>query len=126
MESDLIDSIRKQIQERLDQLLGEAERLRRALAALGPDGGSPARSQQPPTGTRSTPTQARRTSRARRRMSTGATKSKVLSALRADKGMTAGELAAATGLPRTSVSTTLSRLTKTGEVRKAERGYLLP
>jgi len=126
MERDLIDSIRKQIQERLDQLLGEAEKLRRALAALGPDGKPPATSRQPRARTRSTPTRARRTSRARRRTRTGATKSKVLSALSADKGMTAGEVAAATGLPSTSVSTTLSRLAKTGEVRKAERGYRLP
>jgi sugar-specific transcriptional regulator TrmB len=40
--------------------------------------------------------------------------------------MTAGEVASATGLPRTSVSTTLSRLAKSGEVRKVERGYRLP
>jgi hypothetical protein len=38
----LIDSIRKQIQERIDQLLGEAEKLPSALAALGTDGASPA------------------------------------------------------------------------------------
>lgn len=121
----MIDSIRKQIQERLDQLLGEAEKLRRALRALGADGGSPAPSQQPRARTRSTPTRARRTSRGRRRTPSGATKSQVLSALSSDKGMTAGEVAAATGLPRTSVSTTLSRLAKSGEVRKAERGYRL-
>ena len=43
-----------------------------------------------------------------------------------EKAMTAGEVATATGLPRPSVSTMLSRLAKTGEVRKAERGYRLP
>ena len=32
----MIDTIRKQIQERLDQLLSEAEKLRGALAALDP------------------------------------------------------------------------------------------
>ena len=37
--------------------------------------------------------------------------------------MTAGEVASLTGLGRASVSTTLSKLAKTGEVRKAARGY---
>src|SRR5437588_12696500 len=32
----LIDRIREQIEDRLDQLLGEAEKLRKALAALDP------------------------------------------------------------------------------------------
>jgi DNA-binding transcriptional regulator GbsR (MarR family) len=41
------------------------------------------------------------------------------------KPMTAGEVAAATGLGRASVSTTLSKLAKSGEVTKAERGYQL-
>lgn len=36
----MIDTIRKQIQERLNELLSEAEKLRRALAALDPRGGS--------------------------------------------------------------------------------------
>jgi CRP-like cAMP-binding protein len=40
--------------------------------------------------------------------------------------MTAGEVAAATGLARGTVSTTLSKLAKSGEVLKAERGYRLP
>jgi DNA-binding transcriptional regulator GbsR (MarR family) len=39
--------------------------------------------------------------------------------------MTASEVAAATRLGRASVSTTLSKLSKTGEVAKAERGYTL-
>ena len=40
--------------------------------------------------------------------------------------MTAGEVAAATGLGRGPLSTTLSKLAKTGEVQKAARGYQLP
>ncbi len=39
--------------------------------------------------------------------------------------MTAGEVAAATGLGRATVSTTLSKLAKSGEVTKAQRGYSL-
>jgi DNA-binding transcriptional regulator GbsR (MarR family) len=47
----------------------------------------------------------------------------VLSALSSGEAMTAGEVAAATGLGRASVSTTLSKLAKSGEVAKADRGY---
>jgi len=47
----------------------------------------------------------------------------VLSALSDGRAMTAGEVAAATGLGRATVSTTLSKLAKTGEVAKADRGY---
>ena len=39
--------------------------------------------------------------------------------------MTAGEIATATGLGRASVSTTLSKLAKSGELTKAARGYQL-
>jgi DNA-binding transcriptional regulator GbsR (MarR family) len=40
--------------------------------------------------------------------------------------MTASEVAKATGLARGTVSTTLSKLAKSGEAAKAERGYRLP
>jgi DNA-binding IclR family transcriptional regulator len=50
----------------------------------------------------------------------------VLAALADGNAMTAGEVAAATGLARPTVSTTLTKLAKTGEVVKAERGYRLP
>jgi DNA-binding IclR family transcriptional regulator len=50
----------------------------------------------------------------------------VLAALTAEEGMTAGEVAKSTGLPRPSVSTMLSRMAKSGEVVKAERGYRRP
>jgi DNA-binding IclR family transcriptional regulator len=50
----------------------------------------------------------------------------VLAALDGSQGMTAGEVAAKAGLGRGTVSTTLSKLAKSGEVQKAERGYRLP
>ena len=40
--------------------------------------------------------------------------------------MTAGDVAKATGLPRATVSTTLSKAAKSGEVTKAKRGYQRP
>jgi DNA-binding IclR family transcriptional regulator len=39
--------------------------------------------------------------------------------------MTAGQVASATGLGRPSVSTTLSKLARSGDVMKAQRGYAL-
>jgi CRP-like cAMP-binding protein len=124
----VIDTLRKLIQDRLDQLLSEAERLRHALAALGPREAAPkpaARAAAPP---RPASTRVRRpqAGRPRRRTKPGATKSRVLEALSASEAMTAGEIATATGLARGTVSTTLTRLAKDGEVVKAERGYRLP
>jgi DNA-binding IclR family transcriptional regulator len=49
----------------------------------------------------------------------------VLSALAGGEAMTAGQVADKTGLARGTVSTTLSKLAKSGEVQKAERGYRL-
>ncbi len=125
---DLIDNLRKQIQQRLDQALAEAEKLRRALAALDPRGGS---TPPPPTASQrsapaSTPQRRPPARPARRRTAPGATKARVLAALIDGKAMTAGEVAAATGLPTATASSTLSRLAKSGEVLKAERGYRLP
>jgi predicted transcriptional regulator len=56
----------------------------------------------------------------------GATKSSVLAALVGGQALTAGQVASKAGLARPTVSTTLSKLAKTGEVQKADRGYRLP
>ena len=149
----MIDEFRKQIQDRLDQLMTEVSRVRRALAALGGgDRSAPAGPARRPTRARTTdPSGAKaagrrltvstespsrsaaRVKEATRGRSTGQhsptraaqgqTKSAVLAALSSGEAMTAAEVAAATGLGRASVSTTLSRLTKSGEVAKADRGY---
>ena len=141
----LIDRIRHDIQQRLDQLLAEADKLRHALAALDPRGRSAAkpkttRSQPTPKRAAKTldaaePTPARTRTRsvsrangagAATRTAPGETKAKVLAALSSDQALTAGQVAKATGLARGTVSTTLSKLSKTGEVIKADRGYRLP
>jgi DNA-binding IclR family transcriptional regulator len=49
----------------------------------------------------------------------------VLAALTGGEPMTATEVAAKAGLARGVVSTTLSKLAKSGQVQKAERGYRL-
>jgi len=59
------------------------------------------------------------------RSTSGATKASVLAALAGGDAMTAGQVATEAGLARPTVSTTLSKLAKTGEIRKAERGYRL-
>jgi DNA-binding transcriptional ArsR family regulator len=121
---ELIDRIRKDIQDRLDAVLSEADKLRKALQALDPRGGpSPAPARQT---TRSTPAARRRSRSTTKRTPPGATKRRVLDALAGGGAKTAGEVAAATGITRGTVSTTLSKLAKTGEVVKAERGYRLP
>jgi CRP-like cAMP-binding protein len=140
----LIDRIRQDIYDRLEQLLAEVEKLRRALAALDPREKAPAkptprrapkpaqRSTSPTTSTRAPrsvaprqPGLAEPKPSSPARTASGATKAKVLGALSTDSAMTAGEVAKATGLGRGSVSTTLARLAKSGEVAKAERGYRL-
>lgn len=135
----VIDRLREQIQERLDQLAGEADRLRKALAALDPRSSKAPASKQParkpaqpskPAMSSTKRTPARRTSqpasRSPRRTTPGATKASVLAALAGGEAMTAGEVATKAKLPRGTVSTTLSKLAQSGEVQKAERGYRLP
>ena len=133
----IIDQIKKDIQERLDQVLAEADKLRHALLALDAQNStsSPkqtAKAASPQTadvpssrGARSGRTRTRTASTSPRNAS-GATRAKVLSALSHDRALTAGEVANATGLGRASVSTTLSKLSKSGEITKADRGYRLP
>lgn len=138
----MIDQIRSDIQHRLNQVLAEADKLRRALAALGShDGGEPASKSSENNSSSDTRPAAKRPrpassgsqprSRARAestggtatRAASGATRNAVLDALQSGNAMTAGEVASATGLGRASVSTTLSKLAKSGEVTKADRGY---
>jgi len=122
-----------------DPLAGEADRLRKALAALDPRS-SKAPARKPPARKPAQPTAspaasatkrapARRTghaaARSPGRTAPGATKASVLAALAGGEAMTAGQVADKTGLARATVSTTLSKLSKSGEVHKAERGYRL-
>jgi DNA-binding transcriptional ArsR family regulator len=128
----LIERIRRDMQQRLQQLLTEAEKLKGALAALGdhdasrtsptPRPARPVRRAAPTSKNRSaTPTNSRV------RKSSGVTRTAVLEGLaKSGEAMTAGELATATGLGRGTISTTLSTLAGAGVVVKADRGYRLP
>lgn len=155
----MLDQLRRDIGTRLDELVGEADRLRHALTALSPlqrDGtstpatksssqtsGRPrANSRTARTGSNRTPATARTTAKSSRsstpkpgsskaktaarssaRTPPGATKTAILAALASGEAMTATEVATKTGLGAATISTTLSRLVKTGEVTKAKRGY---
>jgi hypothetical protein len=140
----LIDRIRHDIQQRLEQLLAEADKLRHALAALDPRERS---TPQPKTTSRPTAKRAAKTpdapksapartrtrtvstanaASASTRTAPGETKARVLAALSSEHALTAGEVAKTTGLARGTVSTTLSKLSKAGGVVKADRGYRLP
>ncbi len=140
----MLDQIRRDIQARLDEVLGEVDKLRHALAALASResnnhaGAAPARAARVPApastrGTGTGPAKARSKAPASKpaaeaastqRTAPGATKAGILAALAAaESPMTAGEIADATGIGRATISTTLSRLAKSGEVDKADRGY---
>jgi DNA-binding transcriptional ArsR family regulator len=129
-----------QIEEQLRQhrdLSDELERLRGALDRL--EGGLSARVRGRRTPARTAAGQttaaaertatskgaAAATGRRRAAAPRGQTRARILEALK-DGPKTAGEIAEATGVPRGTASTTLSKLAKTGEVVKAERGYRLP
>jgi CRP-like cAMP-binding protein len=139
----VIDRLREQIQQRLDQLVSEADRLREALGALDPRSSAepvrepaarkaPARrdaraatpKREAPAATTAPAQRTRQpAARAPRRTAPGATKASVLAALAGGEAMTAGQVADKAGLAGGTVSTTLSKLAKSGEVQKAERGY---
>jgi len=127
--------IEEQLRQHRD-LSNELERLRDALGRLERGVGARVRGRRArgndaevraTAGTATTKRAA--TGRQRRRGAAaaprGQTRAKVLEALK-DGPKTAGEVAAATGVPRGSASTTLSKLAKSREVVKAERGYKLP
>ena len=56
----------------------------------------------------------------------GQNQGKILSALQGSQPMTASEIARLTGISARTVSTTLTKMARTGELTKAERGYRLP
>jgi predicted Rossmann fold nucleotide-binding protein DprA/Smf involved in DNA uptake len=116
---------------RHERLSDELERLRDALGRL--EGAARSRvtggrrGRRPPaaSGSRVKPAGASRRASAPARAPRGQNKEKVLEALKSGP-MTAGEIAKATGIASGTVSTLLTKLAKTGEVVKAERGYRLP
>lgn len=132
-----IGHVEEQLKQHRD-LSDELERLRDALGRL--EGGVSARvrgrrtpatasSQRTTAAAKKSPaakgSAASRPTRAASSGPRGQTRAKILEALK-DGPKTAGEIAEATGIGRGTASTTLTKLAKSGEVVKAERGYKLP
>ena len=118
------------IEDQLKQhhvLTDELDRLRAALVGLEGQARSRVKSgrrnrKPAPAPTRSA---ARERAAKRARAPRGQNKTKVLDALEAGP-MTASEIAKVTGIATATVSTMLTKMAKTGELAKAERGYKLP
>lgn len=108
-------------QRRPARLLVRAAQRARAPRLVGPRGHAKLRCRRGRRRRRASPAAAP----ARARTAPGTTKAAVLAALGDGSALTAGEIAAATGLARATVSTTLSKLAASGEIAKATRGYQL-
>ena len=114
-----IEELREQIERRLTDAREDVVRLQAALDALGHATGNttpidvakPSRQLRPQAGGQ------------RRRAARGTTRQAVLKVLAGGEAMTAGELAMATGLRRGTIAPELSKLVKTDELVKADRGY---
>jgi predicted Rossmann fold nucleotide-binding protein DprA/Smf involved in DNA uptake len=124
----------KQIEDQLKQhrkLTDELDRLREALSRLEGEArsrASSARRTRKPAATPAGSTTRARASKpasSRARAPRGQNKVKVLDALK-DGPMTASEIAKVTGIGTGTVSTMLTKMAKSGELVKAERGYKLP
>jgi predicted Rossmann fold nucleotide-binding protein DprA/Smf involved in DNA uptake len=116
---------------RHERLSDELERLRDALGRLEGaarsrvTGGRRGRRQAATPAAAAPPADAAGRASAPARAPRGQNKAKVLEALK-NGPMTASEIAEATGIATGTVSTLLTKLAKTGEVGKADRGYKLP
>ncbi len=119
--SPTVDEIRRTAEARLAELqplLDEAEQLKHLLAAL--DDAPPAR--RPSSAARLRYAPAGRDGRAPQ----GANKQLILDVIAREPGLAAPEIAAITGLKRTVVASTISRLKRVGELEAHGRGVRLP
>jgi CRP-like cAMP-binding protein len=106
------------LRDALRRMEGEARsRVRGARRARTPASDSADGTATPAPGTSPASTAAR--------APRGQNRAKVLEALN-DGPMTASEIAKATGIATGTVSTLLTRMAKSGELTKADRGYALP
>src|SRR5215207_1089187 len=118
MASDLLDRIVQEIRDRMEASRAayeESERLELALAAL----------EQPDRGASSEVGRRRgrgggSSGRRRPRAAPGANREAIVAVVRERPGVTAGELAAATGIARPTVSSTVARLAASGALERTE------
>ena len=115
--SDLLDSVRRDIDSRLEELrpyVDEAARLQGAFDALATINGQAATEGS---------SRARVRAPALTNTPRGETRRRIVRYLAANPGSTASDVAHALGLNRRSTSTRLTQLAKAGEIIKAKRGY---
>jgi CRP-like cAMP-binding protein len=122
----------KHIEAQLEQhqkLTDELERLRGALTRLDGEARSRVRggrrNRTPAAKSAGAVTRRAKPARTTARAPRGQNKAKVLDALK-NGPMTASEIAKSTGIGTGTVSTMLTKMAKSGELTKAERGYRLP
>jgi Fic family protein len=112
---ELLDRIRREIGERLAasrSAYEESTRLEAALAALEGERG-------PVSQTRRAPSRRAARERAPVRAPRGENRRRILAAVEQHPGANARELADATGIPRATVATTLTKLVADGELAKS-------
>ena len=117
MAEELLERVLRETRERkraLQAAVDETARLERALAALG----SEVRAASPPAQTGSG--RSRRASSRRRRAAPGANREAILALVRERPGVNAGEVAEATGIVRSTISPTLTRLAAAGAIARVE------
>jgi predicted Rossmann fold nucleotide-binding protein DprA/Smf involved in DNA uptake len=123
-----IKDIEEQLQQQ-ERLTDELERLRGALSRLEGQArsrnASGRRNRTPAAKPAGSATRRANPANAPTRAPRGQNKAKVLEALK-NGPMTASEIAKTTGIGTGTVSTMLTKLAKSGELTKAERGYQLP
>jgi DNA-binding transcriptional ArsR family regulator len=117
MGEDLLTRVLGEIRERkqlAQSAYEESRRLERALAALDSDlSGAP-------DSARRDRRRARKPAQPRARAPRGANREAILAVVRDRPGVSAGEIAQATGIARSTVSPTLSRLVAAGTVERTE------
>jgi DNA-binding transcriptional ArsR family regulator len=124
MSEDLLDRILREIRERIRETRGayeESQQLERALAALDADADGTVgagRSQSARSGRNRSRSRGRQTSSVRARR--GANREAILALVSERPGATAGEIADATGIARSTVASTLTRLAANGALERAE------
>ena len=121
------EEIRNSITIHLGELRSEVARLEQALGALGSNGAGRTSSVTiaSSTGASQIKTRSKVAKDATKPpLRTRGAKNTILDCLRASETpLTAGQVAASTGLGSRSISTTLSKLAKSGEAVKNDRGY---
>ncbi len=125
--ADLLDSIRRELRTRLDELrplVREFERLQRAEAALNDESPSrPRRARRSGEGASASAVKASRRGAGRGSGTPAAreaNREKILALVRERPGITRGELKEAAGLSGAGIAQNLRRLVERGEVREAE------